>query len=228
MSAPPLSPATGSASATARAGRCATARSRSRPARSPRSSARTAPARRRCCSSRSGLTGRAPARSRVFGRSPRRDAASVLPARRIRRAGPPALPRLHVAETLKLGPQAQPALGRRARARRASQALGLPLGQKVGKLSGGQQAQVALTLALAKRPGAAGARRAGRVARPARPPRVHAVADGGRRRDGHDGRPLLPHRRRPRARLRSPRDPLRRPRRSSPARSTRSSQPPRC
>src|SRR6202035_2860566 len=30
--------------------------------------------------------------------------------------------------------------------------LGLPLGQKVGELSGGQQAQVALTLALAKRP----------------------------------------------------------------------------
>ncbi len=31
-------------------------------------------------------------------------------------------------------------------------ALGLPLGQKASKLSGGQQAQVALTLALAKRP----------------------------------------------------------------------------
>ena len=30
--------------------------------------------------------------------------------------------------------------------------LGIPLGKKVGKLSGGQQAQVALTLALAKRP----------------------------------------------------------------------------
>jgi ABC-2 type transport system ATP-binding protein len=30
--------------------------------------------------------------------------------------------------------------------------LGIPLGQKVGKLSGGQQSQVALTLALAKRP----------------------------------------------------------------------------
>ena len=37
-------------------------------------------------------------------------------------------------------------------ARARIEALGLPLDQKAGKLSGGQQAQVALTLALAKRP----------------------------------------------------------------------------
>ncbi len=39
-----------------------------------------------------------------------------------------------------------------AGARARIEALGLPLTQKVGRLSGGQQAQVALTLALAKRP----------------------------------------------------------------------------
>jgi ABC-2 type transport system ATP-binding protein len=39
-----------------------------------------------------------------------------------------------------------------AAARGRLEQLGLPLGQKVGKLSGGQQAQLALTLALAKRP----------------------------------------------------------------------------
>jgi ABC-2 type transport system ATP-binding protein len=38
-------------------------------------------------------------------------------------------------------------------ARTRLEALGIPLDRKVGKLSGGQQAQVALTLALAKRPG---------------------------------------------------------------------------
>src|SRR2546426_231469 len=47
--------------------------------------------------------------------------------------------------------------------------LGLSLGQKIGKLSGGQQAQVALTLALAKQQGPTRARRADRLARPARP-----------------------------------------------------------
>ncbi|MFC4909765.1 ABC transporter ATP-binding protein [Actinomadura gamaensis] len=41
--------------------------------------------------------------------------------------------------------------GARARARLAE--LGIPLGRRVGALSGGQRAQVALTLALAKRPG---------------------------------------------------------------------------
>ena len=39
----------------------------------------------------------------------------------------------------------------RAEARLAE--LGIPLGRKVGKLSGGQQAQLALTIALARRPG---------------------------------------------------------------------------
>ena len=72
-------------------------------------------------------------------------------ARRLRRAGSPALQGLHDRRDAEARPQAQPELGRR-RSPRADRALGLPLGKKVGKLSGGQQAQVALTLALAKRP----------------------------------------------------------------------------
>jgi ABC-2 type transport system ATP-binding protein len=56
-----------------------------------------------------------------------------------------------VAETLKLGRKLNPRWDdplARARIDRFE----IPLGQKVGKLSGGQQAQVALTLALAKQP----------------------------------------------------------------------------
>ena len=78
-----------------------------------------------------------------------------------------------IAETLKLGRKLNPSWDDVAALERI-EALGLPLGQKVGKLSGGQQAQVALTLALAKRPELLAARRARRVARPARTPRVHA------------------------------------------------------
>jgi ABC-2 type transport system ATP-binding protein len=56
-----------------------------------------------------------------------------------------------VADTLTLGRRLNPTWDDDF-ARRRVEALGLPLGQKVGSLSGGQQAQVALTLALAKRP----------------------------------------------------------------------------
>ena len=56
-----------------------------------------------------------------------------------------------IAETLKLGRKLNPSWDD-ALALDRIEALGLPLDQKVGKLSGGQQAQVALTLALAKRP----------------------------------------------------------------------------
>jgi ABC-2 type transport system ATP-binding protein len=56
-----------------------------------------------------------------------------------------------VAETLKLGRKLNPGWDDELAHVRVEQ-LGLPLGRKVGKLSGGQQAQVALTLALAKRP----------------------------------------------------------------------------
>ena len=57
-----------------------------------------------------------------------------------------------VAEMLRLGGKLNPTLGRRVRASSACGRSGCRLDQKVGKLSGGQQAQVALTLALAKRP----------------------------------------------------------------------------
>jgi ABC-2 type transport system ATP-binding protein len=58
---------------------------------------------------------------------------------------------LSLADMLQLGRRLNPSWDDDlARERLAS--LGLPLKQKVGKLSGGQQAQVALTLALAKRP----------------------------------------------------------------------------
>jgi ABC-2 type transport system ATP-binding protein len=63
----------------------------------------------------------------------------------------PCIAGFKLAEMLKLGGKLNPRwdddLARRRLAR-----LGLPLEQKVGKLSGGQQAQVALTMALAKRP----------------------------------------------------------------------------
>lgn len=56
-----------------------------------------------------------------------------------------------VAEMLRLGRS----LNRRwddGMARQRLETLGIPLGQRTGKLSGGQQAQVSLTIALAKRP----------------------------------------------------------------------------
>jgi ABC-2 type transport system ATP-binding protein len=56
-----------------------------------------------------------------------------------------------IAETLKLGRRLNPTWDDELAVRRI-ETLGLPLGKKVGKLSGGQQAQIALTLALAKRP----------------------------------------------------------------------------
>jgi ABC-2 type transport system ATP-binding protein len=56
-----------------------------------------------------------------------------------------------VAETLRLGRELNPSWDDDA-ARARIEDLGLPLRKKVGALSGGQRAQVALTLALAKRP----------------------------------------------------------------------------
>jgi ABC-2 type transport system ATP-binding protein len=56
-----------------------------------------------------------------------------------------------VAETLRLGRELNPSWDDDA-AKARIEDLGLPLRKKVGALSGGQRAQVALTLALAKRP----------------------------------------------------------------------------
>ena len=51
-----------------------------------------------------------------------------------------------------MGAQAQPAVGTRPWPANRLAKLGIPLDRRVGKLSGGQRAQVALALALAKRP----------------------------------------------------------------------------
>ena len=58
---------------------------------------------------------------------------------------------LSVADHLKLGAHMNPGWDD-GLARRRIEQLGLDLGQKAGKLSGGQRAQLALTLAIAKRP----------------------------------------------------------------------------
>jgi ABC-2 type transport system ATP-binding protein len=59
--------------------------------------------------------------------------------------------RLSAAETLDLARLLNRAFDRRRAERRLAE-LGIPLGRRVGRLSGGQQAQLALTLALARHP----------------------------------------------------------------------------
>ena len=88
---------------------------------------------------------------RVLGLSPRDDAISVLPRIGFVAQEHPLHRGFTIGETLKLGRKLNPSWDDRVAHDRIEQ-LGLPLQQKVGKLSGGQQAQVALTLALAKRP----------------------------------------------------------------------------
>ena len=88
---------------------------------------------------------------RVLGHSPRREAAAVLPRIGFLAQEHPLYAGFTIAETLKLGRKLNPTWDEGLAVDRI-QSLDLPLGQKVGKLSGGQKAQVALTLALAKRP----------------------------------------------------------------------------
>jgi ABC-2 type transport system ATP-binding protein len=88
---------------------------------------------------------------RVLDRDPRADAADVLSRVGFVAQDHPLHRSFSVAETLKLGRCLNPTWDEEtARARLAR--LGIPLDRKTGKLSGGQQAQVALTLAIAKRP----------------------------------------------------------------------------
>ena len=87
----------------------------------------------------------------VLGYSPRRDAAAVLPRLGFVAQEHPLYKGFSVAEMLEFGRKLNPSWDA-AFARARVEALGLPLDQKAGKLSGGQQAQIALTLALAKRP----------------------------------------------------------------------------
>jgi ABC-2 type transport system ATP-binding protein len=87
----------------------------------------------------------------VFGHAPRRDAALVLPRVGFVAQDHP-LPRgFTIGETLKLGRKLNTSWDDTAAVERV-EGLGLSLRQRIGKLSGGQQAQIALTLALAKQP----------------------------------------------------------------------------
>ena len=87
----------------------------------------------------------------VLGLSPRGEAAALLPRVGFVAQEHPLYRRLTVRETMTLGRKLNPRWDD-ALAFERLERLELPLGQKVGRLSGGQQAQVALTLALAKRP----------------------------------------------------------------------------
>jgi ABC-2 type transport system ATP-binding protein len=87
----------------------------------------------------------------VLGRSPRREARSLLPLVGFVAQEHPLYKGFTIGEMLTLGRKLNPSWDDAA-ARARIEDLGLPLGQKAGTLSGGQQAQVALTLALAKRP----------------------------------------------------------------------------
>src|SRR3954465_5593340 len=87
----------------------------------------------------------------VLGHSPLTDARSLLPRVGFVAQEHPLYRGFTVSDTLKLGRKLNPSWDEGVALARIEH-LGLPLGQKVGTLSGGQQAQVALTLALAKRP----------------------------------------------------------------------------
>jgi len=87
----------------------------------------------------------------VFGRSPKRDAQDVLPRLGFVAQDHPLHRNLKVGEMLRYGRQLNPSWNQETAVARIER-LGLSMTQKVGQLSGGQQAQVALTLALAKQP----------------------------------------------------------------------------
>jgi ABC-2 type transport system ATP-binding protein len=88
---------------------------------------------------------------RVLGLDPRTDAAEALPRVGFLAQEHPLYGSFTVEEMLRVGRELNPGWDdETARARIAE--LDLPLKKKVRRLSGGQRAQVALTLALAKRP----------------------------------------------------------------------------
>ena len=87
----------------------------------------------------------------VLGLSPRHDAAALLPRLGFVAQDHPLYRGLTIAETFTFARKLNPRWDERLALKRVER-LGLNLGHKVGRLSGGQQAQVALTLALAKRP----------------------------------------------------------------------------
>ena len=98
-----------------------------------------------------GLTTPTTGRVQVVGLAPRRDARSLLPKVGFVGQEHPLHPGFTLAETLRLGRSLNPHWDNALAVARLNE-LGLSLDHKVGRLSGGQQAQVALTLAIAKRP----------------------------------------------------------------------------
>ena len=87
----------------------------------------------------------------IFGCSPLKQTTQTLPRLGFVAQDHPLYKDFTVADLLTLGRKLNPRWdGTLARAR--MQKLGIPLDRRAGKLSGGQQAQVALVLALAKRP----------------------------------------------------------------------------
>src|SRR4051794_4554251 len=142
----------------------------------------------------------------VLGHSPQEQPRELLPRIGFVAQEPPLHRGFTISETLELGRRLNPRWDGDA-ARERIDRVGLPLGQKVGKLSGGQQAQVALTLALAKRPELLLLDEPVAALDPAGSARVPEQRAGSRQRVRRHRRPLLAHRGRPRTGLRSPRDP---------------------
>jgi ABC-2 type transport system ATP-binding protein len=87
----------------------------------------------------------------VLGKTPADDGDNALPRIGFVAQEHPLHGGLTIAETLRLGRKLNPTWDDEVAHARV-EALGLPLGKKVSRLSGGQRSQVALTLALAKRP----------------------------------------------------------------------------
>jgi ABC-2 type transport system ATP-binding protein len=87
---------------------------------------------------------------RIFDRDPATDVA-LLPRIGLVAQDAPLYPNFSVRDTLRLGRTLNPRWDDDRAVERLRQ-LGIDLGQKVGSLSGGQRAQVALALALGKRP----------------------------------------------------------------------------
>jgi len=87
----------------------------------------------------------------IFGLSPLRQPGEALPRLGFVAQDTPLYKGFTVAELLTLGRKLNPRWDD-ALARARIEKLGIPLDRRAGKLSGGQQAQVALVLALAKRP----------------------------------------------------------------------------
>ena len=98
-----------------------------------------------------GLTRPSAGSVRVLGLDPQADAAEALPRVGFLAQEHPLYAGFTVEEMLRVGRELNPGWDEEA-ARVRVAGIGLPLRKKVRSLSGGQRAQVALTLALAKRP----------------------------------------------------------------------------